>query len=199
MAIKEFTAEARFECGLDAIVAGKVWAFISVIGEHNPWRLGVAIANQPGYYPVPEFWCHATEGRDMDAFHAHVDALNAAEGLTTHEALRIMASSMAAGRVGTEIAARHRNELFPGWTADDQAAAQREGWQLLLGQSGLAYIGTDTTKDTFTGNYADHQADRHVRAVVQTGGGLGVDAAYRALCERAVAATAEHRKLARGR
>jgi hypothetical protein len=93
--MKRLSEEGRFECGLDEVVKGKCWAFTCVLGEHYNFRLGVAIANEPGYYPVPEFWCH---GDSYDEMHRHVDELNDKEGLTQDEAARIMCSSMVASR-----------------------------------------------------------------------------------------------------
>lgn len=92
--LKPFTTEGRFECGLDEIVRGKIWAFVAVVGEHTPARLGVAIANEPGYYPIPEHWCHG----DYDDISAHADELNRAEGLDLHISTLIVASTMGGRR-----------------------------------------------------------------------------------------------------
>lgn len=91
MALKPFTGEGRFECGLDEAVKGKVWAFTPVIGKHDKITLGVAIANEPGYIPVPMFWCHADTWDEMQA---HADELNKASGLDLKTAERIVLSSM---------------------------------------------------------------------------------------------------------
>jgi hypothetical protein len=90
-ALKPFTKEGRFECGLDDIVKGKVWCFVNVVGENYPARLGVAIANEPGYVPIPEFWCHADDYSELDR---HAEELNNAEGIDVREAARIVLSSM---------------------------------------------------------------------------------------------------------
>ncbi len=89
--LKEFTAEGRFECGLDAIVSGKIWCFVNVTGEHYAARLGVAIANEAGYIPIPEFWCNSD---DYNALGAHADKLNADEGIDPLQAARIVCSTM---------------------------------------------------------------------------------------------------------
>lgn len=102
MEIKRLSAEGRLEAGVDEIMAGKLFAFVAVVGKNYPWRLGLAVANERGYNPVPEFWAH---GDDMDAFHAHADELNEAMGLGKDAALRIIASSMGGARyVPPEIA-----------------------------------------------------------------------------------------------
>ena len=93
--LKPFTTEGRFECGLDEIVAGKVWAFVPVIGPVGGpgTALGVAVANERGYHPVPVYWCHADTWAEMET---HVDELNAAEGLSEDEYMRIVATTMRA-------------------------------------------------------------------------------------------------------
>ena len=89
--MKEFSAEGRFECGLDAIVQGKVWCFVNVVGDNYAARLGVAIANEQGYVPIPEFWANADSYDEMDR---HAEALNKAEGLDVLTATRIVCSTM---------------------------------------------------------------------------------------------------------
>jgi hypothetical protein len=92
--IKKLTFEGRFECGLDEIVKGKAFAFVAVsnIEPHMPhYRLGVAIANERGYYPVPAHWAHSDS---YDQMSAHADELNKAEGLEPKAAAMIVCSSM---------------------------------------------------------------------------------------------------------
>lgn len=90
--MKEFTKLGRIECGLDDIVKGKVWAFTP--GNHEgAVQLGVAIANERGFHPIPLTWCHA---ETYDEMWRHCDKLNEAEGLTKNVAMRIIASSHAA-------------------------------------------------------------------------------------------------------
>lgn len=101
MALKELTKEGRFECGLDALVKGKDWAFTAVVGDHCAARLGVAIANESGYVPVPETWAHAD---DYDAMEAHAEALNAAEGLDPKTAALIVVSTMGGIQFRRELA-----------------------------------------------------------------------------------------------
>ena len=89
--LKPFTPEGRFDWGLDPLVEGRRWAFVPVIGESYEARLGVAVAGEPGYYPIPELWCHADDYEEM---RAHADALNAERGLDARSAMPIVASSM---------------------------------------------------------------------------------------------------------
>ena len=92
--LKPFTKEGRFESGFDNIVRGKVWAFVDVMNDQDdepPYRLGVAIANEQGYHPVPIAWCHAD---NYDEMADHADALNVAEGLGDKQAALIVCSSM---------------------------------------------------------------------------------------------------------
>lgn len=96
--IKKLSNEGRFEAGIDEIVHGKVWAFVPVFAAPAITRatsanvlLGVAIANEAGYYPVPWAWCHADDYGEMAD---HADELNRAQGLTDEEAARIALSTM---------------------------------------------------------------------------------------------------------
>lgn len=97
--LKKFTKEGRFECGLDELVAGKAWAFVPVLAPERSgsvFGLGVAVANEPGYYPVPLHWCHADT---WDEAQAHAVELNREEGISEDAEMRIVCSSMAAGKV----------------------------------------------------------------------------------------------------
>ena len=100
--LKEFSKCGRIECGLDSIVAGKCWAFVPVLHRHGGFGLGVAVANEPGYYPIAHFWCHADSYAEASD---HAAALNAAEGLNVEVAMRVVCSSMAAGRLNRGRAA----------------------------------------------------------------------------------------------
>ncbi len=95
--MKKFSFEGRFESGLDDVVKGKAFAFTP--GEmHADGKvgLGVAIANEPGYLPIPSHWCIADNYAEMAD---HCDDLNAAEGLDPKAAAIIVCSSMGAGKV----------------------------------------------------------------------------------------------------
>lgn len=89
--MKKLTAEGRFECGLDEVVKNKIWCFVAVTGDYFGARLGVAIANQRGYVPIPEHWAHADY---LDQMQHHADELNEAEGLTKLQAAEIVCSTM---------------------------------------------------------------------------------------------------------
>jgi len=91
--MKRFTFEGRFECGFDAIVRGKVVALVALyVGPGTLWGLGIAVANEPGYIPVPTYWCHADTAEEMNA---HVDQLNRELfKLEPEQALSIIASTM---------------------------------------------------------------------------------------------------------
>jgi hypothetical protein len=95
MLLRKFTQDARFDCGLDDVVNGKLWAFVAVV-DGRGIGLGIACANEPGYIPVPRSFC---SGETYDAMHAHAMELNRDEGLTEEAAMRIICSSMAAGRL----------------------------------------------------------------------------------------------------
>lgn len=98
--MKPFTPEGRFECGLDEVLKAKAvkageWAFVAVIGENFGARLGVAIANESGYVPIPEHWAHAD---DLDDLEEHAQTLNAQEGIGPRTAALIMVSTMGGRR-----------------------------------------------------------------------------------------------------
>lgn len=98
MTIKKLSAEGRFESGLDDIVRGKVFAFTPIVGKAERGAaatLGVAVANEPGYLPIPTTWCHADSYAEM---RAHANELNKAAGLDEESAARIVCSTMAAQR-----------------------------------------------------------------------------------------------------
>jgi hypothetical protein len=90
---KYLTTEGRFECGLDKLVEGKKYAFTAVItgDDEFPYGLGVAVENEPGYYPIPAHWAHSTEYERMCN---HADVLNAQLGMTPRQSMKIIASSM---------------------------------------------------------------------------------------------------------
>lgn len=98
--LREFTHEGRFECGLDSVLKDKgvkpgTWAFIAVIGEDYGARLGVAVANENGYVPIPEHWAHADS---LDDLEEHAQTLNALEGIGPRTAAMIMVSTMGGKR-----------------------------------------------------------------------------------------------------
>lgn len=93
---RPLTAEGRFESGLDDLLASKPHAYLAVIGVHHPAALAVAVADEPGHYPVPEAWAHAD---DMLTMQKHADELNASLGLNLRAAAEIVCSSFRAGRV----------------------------------------------------------------------------------------------------
>jgi hypothetical protein len=95
--MKKLSAEGRFEAGIDEVVKGKVWAFVAVTGEHYGARLGIAIANEQGYNPIPEFWANADTYGEMSA---HADELNEAEGKDKMLAAEIVCSTMGGRRLG---------------------------------------------------------------------------------------------------
>ena len=94
--LKPLTMLARVELELDANFAGKLWCFSPHVGE-TAYFLGVSVANEAGYTPIPLHWCHADNLAEITA---HADALNAEWlSLTPEESLRIVTSSMAQGKV----------------------------------------------------------------------------------------------------
>jgi len=97
--IKKLSAEGRFEAGVDEAMKGKVFAFVAVVGKNFPARLGLAVANERGYNPVPEFWSHAD---DLHELQAHADELNEAMGINRELAANIVCSTMGGQSVVVE-------------------------------------------------------------------------------------------------
>lgn len=95
MTLHPLSACSRAELGLEALFAGKLWAFTPVMGDYG-WQLGIAVSNEAGYSPVPGFFCHADS---YDEMADHADDLNRERGFEPLEAGRIVASSMAQGKV----------------------------------------------------------------------------------------------------
>lgn len=72
--IKKLTAEGIFECGFDDVIRGRLCALIAVLrGPGELYGLGIAVANEAGYVPVPLFWCSGDELRELEE---HVADLN---------------------------------------------------------------------------------------------------------------------------
>lgn len=82
--------------------AGKVYAFVPVNASNasgeSLWALGVAVANERGYSPLPVGWCCVEMGPGAhEAISDTCDKLNADElGLSDDAAFRIVGSSMGA-------------------------------------------------------------------------------------------------------
>lgn len=71
---------------------GKEFAFVAVVAE-TAFSLGVAVADEPGYWPLP---AHLVETRGWEEMNAAAAAINARLGLDEATASRIVSSSMAA-------------------------------------------------------------------------------------------------------
>lgn len=91
--LKKLSAEGRHESGLDKITQGKVWAFIATMSpiHKDRYGLGVAIANEPGYYPIPLTWANSDS---WDSMSDHATELNRDMGLTAINEARIICSTM---------------------------------------------------------------------------------------------------------
>jgi hypothetical protein len=70
---------------------GKLWCFVPVTGTHCPIALGVAVANEAGYSPLPETFCNADTWNDMEAY---ADELNTQMGISDEESIKIVGSTM---------------------------------------------------------------------------------------------------------
>ena len=76
-----------------AAFAGKLWAYVAVTAEHGS-ALGVAVANEPGYCPVPSFhYCVA----DYSLADSEAQRLNRSRGISRDQEIEIVCSSMFGG------------------------------------------------------------------------------------------------------
>lgn len=94
--MKKLSEQMYLELGIAAKFAGKVIAFTPVMRE-GMVGLGIAVANEPGYVPVPLFFCNADRYDEMATF---AEELNEKKlGLDIRAAARVVGSSMSAGPV----------------------------------------------------------------------------------------------------
>lgn len=93
--MKSLSNQMILELEIAAKFAGKSWAYAAVLDKNYGAALGIAVANEAGYSPVPAFFCNGTYAE----MSKEADRLNAERGLGKEESVRIVCSSMAAGRV----------------------------------------------------------------------------------------------------
>lgn len=70
--LKKLSFEGRFECGVDELAKGKACAYVPVVISSG-MGLGLAVANEQGYHPIPLHWCN---GDNFDELAEHADELN---------------------------------------------------------------------------------------------------------------------------
>ena len=88
---KPLSFEGWFECGGIELSEGKLAALVAVI-QPEGIGLGLAIANDPGYYPIPRYWCR---GNDWSQMKEHADNMNLTLlKLDAEQACKIVASTM---------------------------------------------------------------------------------------------------------
>lgn len=90
--LRKLTPEGEFECGHRDWLSNKIWCYVAIAdsGAH----LGVCVANEPGYYPVPRHWCWAAGASAYKKMCEHAEELNRANKLDTDACIRIVASTM---------------------------------------------------------------------------------------------------------
>jgi hypothetical protein len=85
------TFEGRFECGFDEVVKGKIAAVVAVRSKDGI-GLGIAIANERGYCPIPLTWAHGDNFQEMMD---HADEINREVlGISRDQAFEIIATTM---------------------------------------------------------------------------------------------------------
>jgi len=80
---------------IEAAFAPKLWAFVAVVTSDG-CALGVAVANERGYSPVPLTRYCVSDYNDAEA---EADRLNAARGMSEDMVMRITMSSIALGMI----------------------------------------------------------------------------------------------------
>jgi hypothetical protein len=78
---------------------GKTFAYTAVLDKHNCFALGVALANEPGYYPVS---CYHYQGETYHAAAQEADRLNTLLGHSEDGAINIVVSTHVAQRAKRE-------------------------------------------------------------------------------------------------
>lgn len=93
--MKRLSFEGLFESGALELTRGKVCAFVAVLDhERGGVQLGVAVANEPGYYPMPAYWAHGDD-HEYAAMQEHARELNREHfKLDDDAAARIVASTL---------------------------------------------------------------------------------------------------------
>jgi hypothetical protein len=90
--MKPLSQLAIAELEIEQLFAGKLWAYVPVSdGTYAQWGLGIAVANERGYNPIPPYWCH---GDNYNQLGDHADLLNERRGMSRDEVARIIASTM---------------------------------------------------------------------------------------------------------
>jgi hypothetical protein len=97
--MKRLSFEGLFESGALELAQGKVCAFVAVHdAEHGGVQLGLAVANERGYYPVPAYWVHGDD-HEYAAMQEHARALNREHfKLDDRAAALVVASTMGGPR-----------------------------------------------------------------------------------------------------
>jgi hypothetical protein len=87
-----------FQQHLKQLFANRTWAFVPVLSPEGIWGLGVAVAKQHGYYPIPLGECCAARVQGAyEAIAAYAVELNLATlGLEPAAAGEIIASARSA-------------------------------------------------------------------------------------------------------
>jgi hypothetical protein len=91
--MRELSIEKQHD--VEQAFKGKMWAYIAVVHPQEGGALGVAVANEAGYSPVPAFFAHGSYSEMVE----EANRLNKARGMSIDCALRIQCSSIAAGKV----------------------------------------------------------------------------------------------------
>lgn len=81
---------------------GKLWTYVAVINRNH--ALGIAVANERGYSPVPYHFTSKHCGDDYTSRKELAKKLNLERGQSENEALNIIASSIAQQQPKKQVA-----------------------------------------------------------------------------------------------
>lgn len=90
---KQLTELAIAELGITEMMAGKAYAYVAVMSG-DTYGLGLAVANERGYHPIPLHWAQADT---FNSAHDLADEMNEKIGLNLEAAARIVCSTMRKG------------------------------------------------------------------------------------------------------
>jgi hypothetical protein len=95
--MKKLSNLAIAELGIGEMMVGKAYAYVAVMSG-NTYGLGLAVANESGYNPIPLHWAQADS---FDTAHDMADELNRdLLGLNEMAATRIICSTMFKKKAG---------------------------------------------------------------------------------------------------
>lgn len=94
--LKKLNPASRFECGLDAMLGPKAYAFFPVTNRTSFVGLAVGWKEREGYFEIPLLSCHSDSYPEMESY---AGELNREAGLSSRDASAIAAKAWALGPI----------------------------------------------------------------------------------------------------